>query len=74
MWQSWDWLSPSFSALGLPSRLPRALAGSSPAIVLSQIVSLSNSAKAPNTWKIGLPPAAVVSSDSLRLLKPRRSP
>ena len=64
----------SSSALGLPPRLPLALADSRPAIVLSRMISRSNSAKAPKTWKISLPPAVVVSSDSLRLRKPTPRP
>src|SRR5215212_9742498 len=65
---------PSSSALGLPPRHPRALAEPSPATVLSRMISLSNSAKAPKTWKISLPPAVVVSRLSLRLRNPTPRP
>ena len=52
----------------LPPVLPLTLAASNPAIVLSRITSLSNSAMEAKTWKISLPPGVVLSSDSLRLL------
>ena len=42
--------------------------------VLSRMISRSNSAKAPKTWKISLLPAVVVSSDSFRLRKPTPLP
>jgi hypothetical protein len=38
------------------------------------IISRSNSANAPNTWKMSLPPAVVVSRDFFRLLKPTPLP
>ena len=42
--------------LGLPSRWPRALAAATPALVRSRMIPRSNSAMAPNTWKISIPP------------------
>src|SRR5215217_3758146 len=61
----------------LPPFLPPARAASSPAIVLSRIRSLSNSATAPKTWNTSLPPGVVVSmisrndtTSTLRSLSP----
>ena len=58
------------SFFGRPPCRPRARAAASPACVRSRIRSRSNSARAPKTWKISLPPLVVVSICSVRLLKP----
>jgi hypothetical protein len=57
---------PSSIAGFLPPFRPLALAASSPAIVLSRIRFLSNSATAPNTWNRSFPPGVVVSMFSRR--------
>lgn len=54
----------SSSLRGLPPRLPLALAACSPAFVLSRMRARSNSASAPKTWKMSLPPELVVSTCS----------
>ena len=49
------------SARGRPPRRPGACAAASPASVRARITARSNSAKAPNTWKMSRPPLVVVS-------------
>ena len=53
-----------------PPFRPRARAACNPAIVLSQIRSCSNSAKAPKIWNTKRPPELVVLMDSVSDLKP----
>ena len=58
------------SAGGRPPQRPRARAAANPAWVRSRIRLRSNSANAPNRWKISRPPGEGVSIDSCRLRKP----
>ena len=55
---------------GLPPCLPLAFAGSSPAIILSRMIPLSNPARAAKTWKINhrrnLMPTRELLSDAQR--------
>src|SRR5262249_25242479 len=46
---------------GRPPFLPRARAAARPARVRSRMISRSNSARAPKTWKMSFPPLVVVS-------------
>ena len=74
IWQIWvtgrrrSWLSAIAAArllssrpLGRPPFLPLARAATSPACVLSRMMSRSNSASAAKMWKMSLPPLVVVS-------------
>ena len=58
------------SFFGRPPCRPLARAAARPARVRSRMSSRSNSARAPNIWKMSLPPDVVVSICSERLLKP----
>ena len=55
---------------GRPPFLPRARAAARPARVRSRMMSRSNSARAPKTWKMSFPPLVVVSMASCKLWKP----
>ena len=54
---------------GCPPNLPLALAAARPARVRSRMRSRSNSARAPKTWKISLPPLVEVSICSVSEVK-----